>query len=151
MSGAGFNQVEAYYQEVVTAARDATAEKRAAIYGLSLYEKVIPAKVLMNLSSEGEFDTRLMGVELATRKDPAPYASIVIGLMQEVAESGDDSADGMGGYEKSQNLTYLAVRILSRFQTHQFHHLLKKHCNPPTLTSGCMSCGLLVWEGIRNQ
>lgn len=131
LSGAGFNQVEAYYQEVVTAAQEATGiEKRAAIYGLSFYEKEIPAKILMNLSSEGEFDTRLMGVELATRKNPAPYASIVIGLMQEVAERGDDSVDDMGDYEKSQNLTHMA-RILSRFSNTSIPPSVKEALQSP--------------------
>lgn len=115
LAGAGFNQVEKFYSKVLSTAQEgAGIEKRAAIYGLSFYEKEIPQDILMKLSTEGEFDTRLTGVELATRKDPIPFAPVVVELLKEVAETGEDSTDRMVQYRKSQKFTNLA-RILSRF------------------------------------
>jgi hypothetical protein len=115
LAGAGFNQVEKFYSKVLSTAQEASGiEKRAAIYGLSFYEKEIPQDILMNLSTEGEFDTRLMGVELATRKNPIPFAPVAVELLEEVANTGKDSSDRMIQYRKSQKLTHIA-RILSRF------------------------------------
>ena len=115
LAGAGYNQIDTHFQKVLeTALKGAGVEKMAAIYSLGFYNRVIPKDVLIRLSSEGNLDIRLMGLELATRKEPAPFAPLALDLLNLLTEMQMDSSNRMAQFERSRKLRHL-TRILTRF------------------------------------
>lgn len=131
LAGAGYNQVESYYQKVIdTALNGSGIEKKAAMYGLSFYEKNIPPEVLRTLSSQGEIETRLMGIELATRKNRAPFAPLAVDLLKEMVDHEGNTPDQDNDYQKRYQLTLL-TRVLSRFSQGEIPQAVRKALNHP--------------------
>jgi len=134
LAEAGYNQVESFYQKVIdTALNGSGIEKRAAIYGLSFYGKNIPTEVLKTLSSQGEIETRLMGIELATRKKAAPFAPLAVDLLKEMADHKDQLPNQDKNWQKRSQLTQL-TRVLSRFSQGEIPPAVKKSLKHPNST-----------------
>jgi hypothetical protein len=116
LAGAGFNQMDEYFHIVLEKAlHGKDIEKNAALYGLGFYRKTIPEEALHLLASEGEPETRLTGLEIATRHKPAPFAGEAMQLLQDIVTKKNPSKDAsQDDFNNSRLLTHL-IRVLSRF------------------------------------
>jgi HEAT repeat protein len=116
LAGAGFNRMDEYYPTVLEAAlRGKGVEKKAAIYGLGFYGKRIPEDALHRLVREGGLETRLSGLEIATRHEPAPFAGDAMQLLRDMAVQGNSSTDASQEEFDRTSLLRHMTRILARF------------------------------------
>lgn len=112
LAAAGYHQMEAFHAKVLDAALNAKGiERNAAIYSLGFYGQDIPEATLRQLIAAEDLNLRFSAIELATRKDPARFASETMDMVRaKVAQAAKAKPDD---WETQRGLTYLP-RIVCR-------------------------------------
>ena len=112
LAAAGYHQMGDLFDTVLGVAVNGSGiERQAAIYALGFYGRDVPDTVLRQLMVTQDLEIRMSGFELATRKNPARFASESMEVVREVVKS---SQSGQPSTTAQRSDTSALPRILSR-------------------------------------
>jgi len=112
LAAAGLHDRDPFYERVLETARHGTGvERRAALYSLGFYRRVVPEDALRELVATGEPMERLTALELATRTHPEQFAGEAVTQLRLMLAAA--AAAPEPSYELQHEVTFM-TRIISR-------------------------------------